>query len=54
MRKMLMNVDRDYDSDDDPDYKLGMVIEQVHRPGFESDAQGQGDTSFSSTAVSLK
>ena len=52
MRKMLMKVDRDYDSDDDPDYKLGMVIEQVHRPGFESDAQG--DTSFSSNAVSHK
>jgi len=52
MRKMLMKVDRDYDSDDDPDYKLGMVIEQVHRPGFESEAQG--DTSFSSNAVSHK
>jgi len=50
MRKMMLKVDRGYNSDSDPDYQPGMEVEQVFRPGFESDAQG--DTSFTSTAAS--
>ena len=50
MRKMMLKVGQGYNSDSDPDYKPGMEVEQVFRPGFESDALG--DTSFASTTAS--
>ena len=50
MRKMLRKIDNGYNSDTDPDYEPGMEVEQVTRPGMDSDTPE--DTSFASTAVS--